>query len=147
MAQAERVTTAIRELMSRGQPPKSTSPRAAHTEFIAALAGNAPHPINPKPNSADLERCADHLEKVLAALHVYLTAIIADIPAARSEPRPRPEPAQLHYSRRPDKKTVAWGICMILLPATLGAAFLTYYAGFLVLFMFAFIGVTITAQP
>jgi hypothetical protein len=36
MAQVEHVTTAIRELMSRGQPPKSTSPRAAHTEFIAA---------------------------------------------------------------------------------------------------------------
>jgi len=76
-----------------------------------------------------------------------LTAITADIPAARSEPRPRPKLAQLHDSRRPDKKTIAWGICMVLLPATLGAAFLTYYAGFLVLFMFAFIGVTITAQP
>jgi hypothetical protein len=76
-----------------------------------------------------------------------LTAITADIPAARSEPRPRPKLAQLRDPRRPDKKTVAWGICMVLLPATLGAAFLTYYAGFLVLFMFAFIGVTITAQP
>jgi len=76
-----------------------------------------------------------------------LTAITADIPAARSAPRPRPRPAQLYDSRRPDKKTIAWGICMVLLPATLGAAFLTYYAGFLVLFMFAFIGVTITAQP
>jgi hypothetical protein len=43
MAQAERITTAIRELMSRGEPPRSTSPRSAHTEFIAALAGNAPH--------------------------------------------------------------------------------------------------------
>jgi hypothetical protein len=79
MAQAECVTTAIRELMSRGRPPKSTSPRAAHTEFIAALAGNVPHPINPKPNSADLERCADHLEKVFTALQVYVTAIVADI--------------------------------------------------------------------
>ena len=78
MAQAERVTTAIRELMSRGQPPKSTSPRAAHTEFIAALAGNAPHSFHPKPNSSDLERRADHLQKVFAALHVYVTAVIAD---------------------------------------------------------------------
>jgi hypothetical protein len=76
MAQAEHVTTAIRELMSRGQPPKSTSPRAAHTEFIAALA--APHSIHPKPNSADLEQRADHLQKMFAALHVYLTAIIAE---------------------------------------------------------------------
>ena len=87
MAQAERITTAIRELMSRGQPPKSTSPvRAAHTEFVAALAGNAPRPIHSETDWEALEGRADHLEKVFAALHVYLTAIIAetaqDIPAS-----------------------------------------------------------------
>ena len=79
MAQAERITTAIRELMSRGRPPKSTNPvGAAHTEFVAALAGNVPHPIHSDGDSEDLEGRADHLEKVFAALHVYLTAIIAD---------------------------------------------------------------------
>jgi hypothetical protein len=79
MAQAECITTAIRELMSRGRPPKSTSPlRAAHTEFVAALAGNVPHPIYSDVDSEDLEGRADHLEKVFAALHVYLTSIIAD---------------------------------------------------------------------
>ena len=79
MAQAECITTAIRELMSRGQPPKSTSPvRLAHIEFVAALAGNVPHPIYANVDSEDLEGRADHLEKVFAALHVYLTAIIAD---------------------------------------------------------------------
>jgi hypothetical protein len=79
MAQAERISTAIRELMSRGRPPKSTNPvRAAHTEYVAALAGNVPHPIHSDGDSADLEGRADHLEKVFAALHVYLTAIIAD---------------------------------------------------------------------
>jgi hypothetical protein len=79
MAQAAGITTAIRQLMSRGQPPKSTSPvRAAHTEFIAALAGNIPHPIFTVADSRDLDARADHLEKVFAALHVYLTAIIAE---------------------------------------------------------------------
>jgi hypothetical protein len=79
MAQAERITTAIRELMSRGRPLKSTSPvRAAHTEFGAALAANAPRPLHSEANSEDLEGCAEHLEKVFAALHVYLTAIIAE---------------------------------------------------------------------
>jgi len=79
MAQAECITTAIRELMSRGWPPKSPSPvRLAHTEFVAALAGNAPDPIYADVDSEDLEGRADHLEKVFAALHVYLTAIIAD---------------------------------------------------------------------
>jgi hypothetical protein len=65
--------------MSCGRPPKSTNPvQAAHTEFVAALAGNVPHPIHSNGDSVDLEGRADHLEKVFAALHVYLTAIIAD---------------------------------------------------------------------
>jgi hypothetical protein len=79
MAQAECITTAIRELMSRGRPPRPTNAvRLAHTEFLAALAGNVPHPIYADVDSEDLERRVDHLEKVFAALHVYLTAIIAD---------------------------------------------------------------------
>jgi hypothetical protein len=79
MAQAECITTAIRELMSCGRPPKSTSRvRLAHTEFVVALAGNVPHPIYADVDSGDLDGRADHLEKVFAALHVYLTAIIAD---------------------------------------------------------------------
>ena len=79
MAQAECITTAIRELMSRGRPPKSTSPvRLAHIEFVATLAGNVPHPIYADVDSEDLDGRADHLEKVFAALHVYLSAIIAD---------------------------------------------------------------------
>ena len=79
MAQAECMTTAIRELMSRGRPPKSTSPvRLAYIEFVAALAGNVPHPICGDVDSEDLDGRADHLEKVFVALHVYLTAFIAD---------------------------------------------------------------------
>ena len=86
MAQAERITTAIRELMSRGQAVKSTNlVRAAHTEFVAALAGNAPQPIRSDAYSEALEGRADHLEKTIAALHIYVSAIIAetvrDIPA------------------------------------------------------------------
>src|SRR5262249_37773207 len=79
MARAERITTAIRELMSRGRPPKSTSPvRAAHTELVAVLAGNPPHPICAAVDSHDLEARTEHLEKVFAALHDYFTAILAD---------------------------------------------------------------------
>jgi hypothetical protein len=79
MAQAECITIAIRELMSRGWAPKSASPvRLAHIEFVATLAGNVPHPIYVDVDSEDLDSRADHLEKVFAALHVYLTAIIAD---------------------------------------------------------------------
>jgi hypothetical protein len=79
MAQAECITTAIRALMSRERPPKSTSPvRLAHIEFVAALAGNVPHPIYADVDSEDLDARAEHLEKVFAALHVYFAAIIGD---------------------------------------------------------------------
>jgi hypothetical protein len=79
MAQAESITTAIRQLMSRGRPPKSTSPvRQAHTEFITVLAGNVPHPIYAGANADDLDGRADHLEKVFRALHVYLAVLIGD---------------------------------------------------------------------
>ena len=86
MAQAERIATAIRELMSRGRPPKSTTPvRQAHTECIAALAGNIPHPIYGGANADDLDGRAEHLEKVFATLHAYLAVIIAD--TAQNIPR------------------------------------------------------------
>ena len=79
MAQAECIITAVRQLMSRGQPPKSTSPvLLAHTEFVVALAGNVPHPIYADVDSEDLEERANNLERLFAALQAYLTAIIAD---------------------------------------------------------------------
>jgi len=79
MAQAECITTAIRELMSRGLPPRSTSPvRAAHTEFLVALADNPPRPIRLEVESLDLDDRAEHVEKMLAAVHVYLSTILAD---------------------------------------------------------------------
>jgi hypothetical protein len=42
---------------------------------------------------------------------------------------------------------VAWSACAIISPALLGAAFFTYYGGFVVVFLFAFLGVTVTAAP
>ena len=79
MAQAECLTTAIRELMSREEPKKSTCPvRAAHTELVAALAGSQPHPIYAELSSEDLDARADHLEKLFVALHVYISAVIDD---------------------------------------------------------------------
>jgi hypothetical protein len=79
MAQAESITTAIRELMSGGRPDQSTSPvRLAHTELIAALAGNVPHTIYAEANSDDLDGRAEHLEKVFEALHAYLTIVVSD---------------------------------------------------------------------
>jgi hypothetical protein len=48
------------------------------TPNSSQVAGNVPHPIYADIDSEDLEGRADHMKKVFAALHVYLTAIIAD---------------------------------------------------------------------
>jgi hypothetical protein len=79
MAQADSISTAIRQLLSRGRPPKFTSPvRLAHSELVAALAGNVPHPIYAEVEADDLDGRAGHLEKVFAALHAYLAAVLGD---------------------------------------------------------------------
>jgi hypothetical protein len=79
MGQAADITTAIRQPMSRGRPPKSTTPvRSAHTEFIAAPAGNIPYPIYGGANPDDLDARADHLDYLFGALHSYLGVLICD---------------------------------------------------------------------
>jgi hypothetical protein len=79
MTQAANILTAIRQLMFRGRPPKSTSSvRLAHIEFAATLAGNVTHPIYLGANAHDLDGRADYLEKVFAALHAYLSVIVGD---------------------------------------------------------------------
>jgi hypothetical protein len=48
--------------------------------------------------------------------------------------------------RKPaSKKVAAWAAGMII-PTALGAAFLTYYGGFFVLFLLAFTGLTVTSK-
>ena len=76
-----------------------------------------------------------------------LAAITADIPAEPVRAGPPPKAARAHSRKAINGKLVAWGACMIILPAGLGAAFLTYYGGFLVMFLFALIGFTVTSRP
>jgi hypothetical protein len=76
-----------------------------------------------------------------------LAVITADIPAGLIEIQPPSKPAQACAARRVNKKMVAWGACAIVLPPALGTAFLTYYGGFLVLLLFAFIGTVVSATP
>jgi hypothetical protein len=74
--------------------------------------------------------------------YAELTAITADIPAWQIEVPP-PLPA-----RRPiNKKAVACATCMLILPPVLGAAFLTFYGGFIILFLFAFAGLVVASGP
>jgi hypothetical protein len=70
MAQAECITTAIRELMSRARLPKSTNPvRLAHTELVAVLAGNVPHPIYAVADSEDLDSRAEGVRGAARLCH------------------------------------------------------------------------------
>jgi hypothetical protein len=78
--------------------------------------------------------------------YAELAVITADLPSGLTEDQPPSKPAQAHTRSPVAKKVAAWGAAAIILPAV-GAAFLTYYGGFIVLFVLAFIGVTVTAQP
>lgn len=74
-----------------------------------------------------------------------LAAITADLPSGLTGARPSPQPGRAP-TRRPSKKVAAWSAAAIILPVV-GVSFLTYYGGFIVLFVLAFIGATVTAQP
>ena len=78
--------------------------------------------------------------------YAELAALTADIPAgliAAQSPTTASAP-----SRKPvNKKVVAWAACLLILGPAVGAAFLTFYGGFVVMFVFALIGATATAAP
>lgn len=72
-----------------------------------------------------------------------LAAIAADIPALLTQAQPRPQPA-----RKPvHMKAAACGAGLIIAPPSLWAVFLTYYGGFIVLFLAVFAGLAVTMQP
>jgi hypothetical protein len=56
--------------------PAPDAVRAAHTKFVAALAGHPPRPIPLEADAIDLEDRADHLDTVLRTLSVYLAAVL-----------------------------------------------------------------------
>jgi hypothetical protein len=76
-----------------------------------------------------------------------LTASTAEIPAALIEAQLPSEPARADTRKRVNKKAAAWGACAIILSPALGAAFLTFYGGYVVLLLFAFIGLMVSGGP
>jgi hypothetical protein len=78
--------------------------------------------------------------------YAELTAITADIPAWQIEVPP-PLPARIPARRPINKNAAACAICMIILLPALGAAFLTFYGGFIILFLFAFAGLVVASGP
>jgi hypothetical protein len=77
--------------------------------------------------------------------YAELAAVTADIPAGRIEAPSMPRSIQAATQAPADKRAVAWAACAMVSAALLGVAFLTFYGGFLVLFLFVFLGMTLTS--
>jgi hypothetical protein len=85
---AEPGTAELGDLADKPHPPQrcdcanarqSASPvRAAHAEFLLALAGHPPRPIPIDADAIDLEDRADHISGVFSALSTYLAVILDD---------------------------------------------------------------------
>ena len=88
--------------------------------------------------------------------YAELATMIADIPAPplKVPPPPRPvrpaaqapaEPPPQPVGRMPTgAKAAVWAACVIVALPAVWAAFLTYYGGFLIIFLIAFTGLTVT---
>jgi hypothetical protein len=73
----------------------------------------------------------------------------ADLTAAIAVPAERPVASYIHppARKRVTKKVVAYGTSAIVLPPALVAAFLTFYGGFIILFVVACFGLVVSAAP
>jgi len=86
-----------------------------------------------------------------------LAALTADIPPgpARAMPRPPAAPAGIPAAepvpaalRTPaSAKAAVWAACVIAALPAVWAAFLTFYGGFVILFLVAFTGLTLSSGP
>jgi Domain of unknown function (DUF1707) len=85
-------------------------------------------------------------QALVSRTYADLTAITADIPGRPIEVPP-PMPVRMPARRPINKKAVACAACMLILPPVLGAAFLTFYGGFIILFLFAFAGLVVASGP
>ena len=84
-------------------------------------------------------------QALVSRTYAELAAVTDGIPAVRTRAG-RPPALPAGGARKPaSKKMAAWAACVIV-PAGLGAAFLTYYGGFVVLFLLAFTGLTATSR-
>ena len=84
--------------------------------------------------------------RTYAELSAITDDVLVTIPAWLTEARPTK--LERVPARKPvGKKAVALATCMVILPSTVWAAFLTYSGGFIILFLLAFIGLVVTTGP
>jgi hypothetical protein len=84
-------------------------------------------------------------QALLSRTYAELAAVTDGIPA-RPISAERPPAVAVGRARKPVARKVAAGAACLIIPATLGAAFLTYYGGFFVLFLLAFTGFVVTSE-
>ena len=110
-----------------------------------------------RASDADRDRAVDaleagHLEGLLTAGElrartgqVLAARTYAELTAATAVLATRP-PA-VAARKRISRKVVAGSACAIVLPPAVVAAFLTFYGGFIILFLVAFAGFVVSASP
>jgi hypothetical protein len=86
-----------------------------------------------------------------------LAALTADIPSGPTRTMPRPpaapagipaaEPVPAALSTPASAKAAVWAACVIAALPAVWAAFLTFYGGFVILFLVAFTGLTLSSGP
>jgi len=84
-------------------------------------------------------------QALVSRTYAELATATDGIPARRITVARSPAPPAGH-AWKPVRKTVAAGAACLIIPALMGAAFLTYYGGFFVLFLLAFTGFVVTAK-
>jgi DUF1707 SHOCT-like domain len=84
-------------------------------------------------------------QALVSRTYADLAAVTDGIPA-RPIIAVRPAVLVVGRARKPVTRKVAAGAACLIIPATLGAAFLTYYGGFFVLFLLAFTGFVVTSE-
>jgi len=86
---------------------------------------------------------------LVSRTYAELTALTADlvvtIPAWLTEAPPS-RPVRAPARKPVSKKAVAWVACLVILPPTVWAAFLTYSGGFIILFVLAFAGLVVSTE-
>jgi hypothetical protein len=84
-------------------------------------------------------------QALVSRTYAELAAVTDGIPA-RMIGVVRPPVLPAGRTRKPVSKKAAACAACVLIPATLGAAFLTYYGGFFALFLLAFTGFVVTSK-
>ena len=82
---------------------------------------------------------------LVSRTYAELAAVTDGIPARRIGVV-GPPTVPVGRARKPVTRKVAAGAACVIIPAALGAAFLTYYGGFFVLFLLAFTGFAVTSK-